>query len=122
MAEDTSNHVDASKDMLGPDDQDLFQDSFNLDIEQVSVHLFWREKSGSLKICGSSDPNPRDKILTINGKKKLLYSKLKSELLKKAVFRIRIILMRIRIRGSASVMMDPDPDSDTDPDPDPDPR
>ena len=38
MAEDTSNHVDAPKDILGPDDQDLFQDSFNLDIEQVSAH------------------------------------------------------------------------------------
>ena len=38
--------------------------------------------SGSEKLCGSIDPDPRGKISTKNAKKNLL-SKLKSELLKK---------------------------------------
>ena len=45
---------------------------------------FWLPGSGSAKICGSTDPDPRGKI--INQKlreKKILLSKPKSELLKK---------------------------------------
>ena len=40
---------------------------------------FWLPGSGSAKICGSTDPDPRDKIST----KKNFIPKPKSELLKK---------------------------------------
>ena len=51
----------------------------------VGSARFWHpeSRSGSAKICGSTDPDKRGKISTKNCKKKILLSKPKSELLKK---------------------------------------
>ena len=35
---------------------------------------FWLSRSGSAKICGSTDPDPRGKISTKNWRKKKIYS------------------------------------------------
>jgi len=40
----------------------------------VGSARFWLPGSGSAKICGSTDPDPRGKISTKNCKKKLFYS------------------------------------------------
>jgi len=49
----------------------------------VGSARFWLPGSGSAKICGSTDPDPRGKISTKNCKKTFLLLKPKSELLKK---------------------------------------
>ena len=41
----------------------------------VGSARFWLPGSGSAKICGSTDPDPRGKISIKNYKKKLFYSK-----------------------------------------------
>ena len=51
--------------------------------ESVGSARFWLPGSGSAKIRGSTDPDPKGKISTKNCKKIFLLLKLKSELLKK---------------------------------------
>jgi len=61
-------------------------------IGSVGSARFWLSGSGSSKICGSTDPDPRGKISTKNCKKNFLFQKLKSELLKKKDYKIPLFL------------------------------
>ena len=56
----------------------------------VGSARFWLPGSGSAKICGSTDPDPRCKYQPKTAKKKHFNSKLKSELLKKKKELIKI--------------------------------
>ena len=49
----------------------------------VGSARFWLPGSGSAKICGSTDPDPKSKYQPKTATKKILLSKSKSELLKK---------------------------------------
>jgi len=64
----------------------------------VGSARFWLPGSGSTKICGSTDPDPRGKKSTKNCKKKTLILNPKSELLKER----EIIQISSFLNGSSS--------------------